>query len=113
MHFPWGSLLRAVAEGDSAMLGNLCRICAEGAQLEIVASLDPERDRAEMQRLGLQALSLEYIDFVLTPRYTVAGFAVTKRGILSTRECARLETTWAKRLRSSDRTVWHIIARAV
>jgi hypothetical protein len=83
------------------------------AQLEIVASIDPERDRVEMQRLDLQALSLEYIDFILTPRYRVAGFAVTKRGVLSTHECARLETAWAKRLRGSDRTVWRIIALAV
>ena len=113
VHFPWGSLLRGVATGDSAMLGNLCRICAAGAQLEIVASLDPERDRAEMQRLGLQALSLEHIDSVLILRYRDAGFAVTKRGILSPRECARLKTAWAKRLSGSDRTVWYIIARAV
>jgi 16S rRNA (adenine(1408)-N(1))-methyltransferase len=113
VHFPWGSLLRAVATGDSAVLGNLRRICAVGAQLEIVASLDPERDRAEMQRLGLEALSLEYIDFVLSPRYRDAAFAVTKRGILSPRECTRLETAWAKRLSGSDRTVWHILARAV
>lgn len=113
VHFPWGSLLRAVAKGDSAMLGNLRRICAAGAQLEIVASLDPERDRAEMQRLGLQALSLEHIDCVLTPRYRNAGFAVTKRSILSPRECARLKSAWAKRFSRSNRPIWHIVARAV
>jgi 16S rRNA (adenine(1408)-N(1))-methyltransferase len=113
VYFPWGSLLGAVARGDRAMLGNLRRICAAGARLEIVASLDPERDRAEMQRLGLQALSLEHIDSVLTPRYRDAGFAVTKRCIFSPRECARLKTAWAKRLSGSDRTVWYIVARAV
>ena len=113
VHFPWGSLLRAVAKGDSAMLGNLRRICAAGAQLEVVVGLDPERDRAEMQRLALQALSLEHIDSVLTPQYRDAGFVVIKRGILSQRECARLATAWAKRLSGSDRTVWYLVARAV
>ena len=66
-----------------------------------------------MQRLGLEALSLKYFDFVLPPRYREAAFAVTKRGILSPSECARLETTWAKRLSGSDRTVWHNNAPAV
>jgi 16S rRNA (adenine(1408)-N(1))-methyltransferase len=113
VQFPWGSLLRAVATGDSAMLGNLRRICVAGSRLEIVASLDPERDRAEMQRLSLQALSLEHIDSVVTPRYRDAGFAVSKRGILSPRECALLKTAWAKRFSGSDRTVWYIFARAV
>ena len=56
VHFPWGSLLRAVGRGDSVVLGKLRRICAVGTQLAIVASIDPERDRVEMQRLGLQAL---------------------------------------------------------
>jgi 16S rRNA (adenine(1408)-N(1))-methyltransferase len=113
VHFPWGSLLSAVAEGDRAMMGNLRRICTLGALLEVIASLDPERDRGEMQRLGLEPLSLDYIDFVLAPRYKDAAFAVTKRGILSPSECMRLKTSWAKRLSGSDRTVWHIIARAV
>jgi hypothetical protein len=95
------------------MMGNLRRICAMGALLEIVVSLDPKRERAQMQRLGLEALSLEYIDFVLTPCYRDAAFAVTMRGTLYARECTRLETAWAKRLSGSDRTVWHIVARAV
>jgi 16S rRNA (adenine(1408)-N(1))-methyltransferase len=36
VHFPWGSLLRAVAIGDPAVLANLRRICAAEALLEIV-----------------------------------------------------------------------------
>src|ERR1044071_2949585 len=36
VHFPWGSLLRAVATGDVAVLQNLRRICAPGALLEVV-----------------------------------------------------------------------------
>ncbi|HEU4794362.1 MAG TPA: methyltransferase domain-containing protein, partial [Pyrinomonadaceae bacterium] len=35
VHFPWGSLLRAVAAGDVAVLRNLRRICAPGALLEV------------------------------------------------------------------------------
>ena len=62
VHFPWGSLLRAVATGEIAVLRNLRRICAPGALLEVVIGLDPERDQSEIERLGLTPLSIEFID---------------------------------------------------
>jgi 16S rRNA (adenine(1408)-N(1))-methyltransferase len=113
VHFPWGSLLRAVATGDTSVLANLRRICAADAMLEVVAGLDPDRDRLEMQRLGVELVSIEYIDSVLKPRYREAGFLVMRRGVLAPDEWARLSTTWAKRLSGSDRAVWYIVARAV
>lgn len=113
VHFPWGSLLRGVATGDEVVLGNLRRICSAGALLEVVIGLDTERDRIEMQRLGLRPVSIEYIDLVLTPRYRDAGFEVIKRGVLSPREWAELKTAWAKRLSSgTGRTVSYIVAQA-
>jgi 16S rRNA (adenine(1408)-N(1))-methyltransferase len=48
VHFPWGSLLRAMATGDPAVLRNLRRICSPGALLEVVIGVDPERDRGEV-----------------------------------------------------------------
>jgi ubiquinone/menaquinone biosynthesis C-methylase UbiE len=36
VHFPWGSLLRAVATADVLLLQNLHRICAPGTLLEVV-----------------------------------------------------------------------------
>ena len=58
VHFPWGSLLRAVVTGDKAVLRNLRRVCAPGALLEVVLGLDPLRDQTELQKLDLSALSL-------------------------------------------------------
>lgn len=46
VHFPWGSLLRAMATGDRVVLENLRRVCASGAWLEVIIGIDPERDRA-------------------------------------------------------------------
>jgi len=48
IHFPWGSLLRVVAEGDETGLHNLRRICAPESVLEIIIVLDRERDRSEI-----------------------------------------------------------------
>lgn len=112
VHFPWGSLLRAMATGDPEVLGNLRRTCSPGALLEVVVGLDPDQDRGEMERLGLPPVSLSYIDATLLPRYRDAGFEVLERGLLSAPDWASLQTSWAKRLRgNSGRSVFYIIAR--
>ena len=103
VHFPWGSLLRAVATGEIDVLRNVRRICSTGALLEVVIGIDPERDRSEIERLGLTPLSLEFIDTVLAPSYAAAGFAITERGILAASEWPDFETSWAKRLKGNER----------
>lgn len=113
VHFPWGSLLRGVATGDREMLCSLRRICAAGALLEIVIGLDPERDRTEIERLGLPPLSLAYIDSVLLPKYADAGFELVERGMLSASDWRSLHTSWAKRLQGNvNRSLLYLIARA-
>ena len=114
VHFPWGSLLRAVAKGDIAVLQNLRRICSLAALLEVVIGLDPKRDQSEIERLGLTPLSLEFIDKQLVPNYAAAGFEVIECGILSASEWPKLNTSWAKRLHGKERrTITYLIARAM
>ena len=113
-HFPWGRLLRALALGDEAVLRNLRRACAPGAWLEVVIALDPERDRAEIERLGLCPLSLEFLETTLIPRYRAADFEVVEYGSLPPSEWPQLQTSWAKRLRGATaRQLSFLIARAV
>ena len=114
VHFPWGSLLRAVATGESVVLQNLRRICSAGALLEVVIGLDPERDQSEIERLGLTPLSLEFIDNELIPQYAAAGFETIERGILSASEWPELNTSWSKRLQGNERrAITYLISRAV
>jgi 16S rRNA (adenine(1408)-N(1))-methyltransferase len=114
VHFPWGSLLRAVANGEVAVLQNLRRICAPDALLEIVIGLDPARDQSEIERLGLVPLSLEVIDQQLASRFHEAGFEVTERGIIPAAEWPEFNTSWAKRLHQNEqRRITYLIARAV
>ena len=114
VHFPWGSLLRAVATGDVAMLQNLRRICSPGALLEVVIGLDPARDQTEIDRLGLTSLSLEFIDKQLVPNYGAAGFEVIERGVLAASEWPEFNTSWAKRLQGNEsRAITYLIARAI
>jgi 16S rRNA (adenine(1408)-N(1))-methyltransferase len=112
VHFPWGSLLRATATGDQEVLTNLRQICSPGALLKVVIGLDPDRDRSEVERLGLPPTSLSYIDSALVPRYREADFEVLERGLLPASDWEKLQTSWAKRLRGrSNRSVFYIIAR--
>lgn len=114
VHFPWGSLLRAVAAGDRLVLQNLRRLCSPGALLEVILGIDADRDRTEVERLGLEPLSVAYIDSTLTPRYREEGFEVLERGVLAETDWPQLQTSWAKRLGGrSSRTVFYIVARAV
>ena len=114
VHFPWGSLLRAVAKGDVDVLRSLRRICVANALLEVVIGIDPERDRSEFERLGLERLSLEFTDNVLAANYTAAGFQIIERGILAASEWPHLETSWAKRLQGNEhRPITYLIARAL
>ncbi len=98
VHFPWGSLLQAVATGNVAVLKNLRCICSPGALLEVVIGLDPVRDQSEMERLGLTPISLDFIDQKLIPNYAAAGFETIERGTFAASEWPDINTSWAKRL---------------
>ena len=113
IHFPWGSLLRAVASGDEKILKALRRISAPECLLEIVIGIDEERDRSEVERLALPDLSPEYLEKVLIPKYKAAGFEALESGILTPSEWSRLETSWARKLQGgSNRKVTYLVFQA-
>jgi 16S rRNA (adenine(1408)-N(1))-methyltransferase len=114
VHFPWGSLLRAVATGDETALVAMRRACAPDALLEVVIALDPERDRAEIERLALSPLTPEFLETTLFPRYRAAGFDILEFGTPPLSDWPQLRTSWAQRLRgNAGRALCYLIARAV
>jgi 16S rRNA (adenine(1408)-N(1))-methyltransferase len=114
IHFPWGSLLRALLSGDVDILRGLRRISSKGALLEVVTSLDEKRDRVELERLGIANFAFADITQVLTPRYLEAGFKITESGNVPPSHWPKLHTSWAKRLKdSSNRTLTFIVAEAI
>ncbi len=102
IHFPWGSLLRAVAVGDEAALAALKRIAAPECILEIIIGIDETRDKTEIERLELPRLSAEYLQKTLIPKYEQAGFEILQSGVLNPSQWSRLETSWARKLQSND-----------
>lgn len=113
IHFPWGSLLQAVACGESEILKSLRKICGEDCLLEIVFGVDREKDKAEIERLELPEFSNEYLEKTLVLKYEAAGFRLLKKGILSATDRENLETSWAKKLkRNENRPVVCLVFRA-
>ena len=114
VHFPWGSLLKGVASGDKNVLQSLRRISRQDALLEVVIGLDPSRDITEINRLGLQSFSVEFIDSILLLSYRTAGFEITERGTLQAGEWPEFKSSWARRLKGKDtRPIIYLIARAI
>jgi hypothetical protein len=114
IHFPWGSLLQAVATGDQVVLNNLRRICSTDALVEVIFGLDAERDRTEIERLRLPHITIEHIDSALGPLYESAGFRIVERGTIPPSDWPELHTSWAKRLKGNERRpLIYIISRAI
>ncbi|MEO7507636.1 MAG: methyltransferase domain-containing protein [Pyrinomonadaceae bacterium] len=113
VHFPWGSLLRAVAVGDVSVMSGIRRICSPDALLEVVVGSDPERDQAELNRLGVPPVTLDLVDTLVDP-YRAAGFEIFERGVIAPADWPKFHTAWAKRLQfSSTRSLIYWIARAI
>jgi len=113
INFPWGSLLRVVATGDKAILQSLRRIAAPDCLLKIMIGLDPKRDKTEIERLRLPDLTSVYVHSKLISQFEIAGFDLVESRHLDRSEWSRIETSWAKKLSSSDsRSVLLFLLRA-
>ena len=88
--YPWGGLLKGVLEPDLRILKSLRRICC--GTLHIAVTMDPERDRTELRRLGLSDFSTVNLN-----TYRQAGFEFVDESPL------QFETTWSKKLQQNHR----------
>ena len=102
INFPWGSLLRAVATGDAEIMESIRLIARPGAILQILLGIDAERDRAELERLGVPEVETSYIASELTSRYEAVGFSLVEFRELEPCDWAKLPTSWARRLSGNE-----------
>lgn len=114
IHFPWGSLLRAVLLPDESILRSIRAICKEQALLEIITSIDRNRDANEFERLGIDMdIDDNYFENVLKPRFALAAFKITEHGIIPPGNWPSLCSSWGAKLRSSGtRDARYMIAQA-
>ncbi|HSI87659.1 MAG TPA: methyltransferase domain-containing protein [Pyrinomonadaceae bacterium] len=102
IHFPWGSLLGAVATGDAQVLSSLRRIASDDCALEIIFGGDRKKDRSELERLKIPEITLIYLHSYLIPKYVDAGFHYMRTGRLSRDEARKIDTSWSRRLSQND-----------
>jgi 16S rRNA (adenine(1408)-N(1))-methyltransferase len=114
VHFPWGSLLRAVALGELNALEGIRGVCTNNAVLKLTIGLDEQRDSSEIQQLGLEALSPDFLSGELYERYLAARFEIIEHTCIPPVDWPGLGTSWAKRLPvGHTRKITYLLARAV
>lgn len=109
INFPWGSLLRAFLEPDSARLRSVAALAAPGGSFEIVFSYHPNHDTNAFTGDPLPALEPSYIETVLVPAYHDAGLDVTQHRRLTQDEALAIPSSWGRRLlHARPRDVYYV-----
>jgi 16S rRNA (adenine(1408)-N(1))-methyltransferase len=108
VNYPWGSLLKAVAKPDPAMLLNLAALTKAGATLDILINIQPLRDMDYAARLGLADAALIRDIGVLKAGYAQAGWIVqTIEDVTGNLVRA---TRWGSQLHHAKQEVWRLRA---
>lgn len=96
VNYPWGSLLKAVAEPVPEVLAGLAGCAKPGAAISVLINLAPFEDAEQRARLELSPLDPAIAHERLHPAYRAAGIALTRietvRGDLPER------TAWGSKL---------------
>jgi 16S rRNA (adenine(1408)-N(1))-methyltransferase len=101
VNYPWGSLLRAVAAGDRAIVGLL----RPGGRLVALLNASAAEDHEYADRLDLPALDED----LLVPAWRTAGLAEVEWRTLEPGEDPPHRTTWGQRLvRGSGRSTVYV-----
>lgn len=112
VQYPWGSLMRLVAQPDPAGLAGLRAVCRRDATLSILLNQSVFEDPDYLQRLGMIDIGDPATDPDLPARYAAAGFTLTNRQRIEGDPPVR--TAWGRHLvRGSARATLMLEARAV
>ena len=96
--FPWGSLLRGLAEPNGQVLSSIARISAPGADICVVWSVIERDGHDNIQDPEAVADAFER-----------SGFAAQHAGEATQDEIAKMNSSWAKRLRAGRDRPAHIL----
>ncbi len=96
VNYPWGSLMRIVAEPDPEGLAGLRGLCKPGAGLRVLLNYTVIADRPYMERLGLGEMPDPADSPALPEIYKAAGFILETREIFAGDPPVR--TRWGRQL---------------
>ncbi len=96
VNYPWGSLMRIVAEPDAEGLAGLRALCKPGGALRVLLNYTVIADRPYLERLGLGALADPADSPALPVAYKSSGFIVETREVFAGDPPVR--TRWGRQL---------------
>lgn len=76
VNYPWGSLLKAVAEPIPEVLVGIAACAKPGARVALLLNLAPFDDAEQRERLGLAPLDADLAETRLRPAYRAAGLEI-------------------------------------
>jgi 16S rRNA (adenine(1408)-N(1))-methyltransferase len=98
VNFPWGSLLRAVAEPRDEALREIVAMLRPGGRLVAYLNLSAAEDAAYAEKLELPSLDDEHIEQRLVPGWRAAGLEQVEWRRLGPGESPAHRTSWGQRL---------------
>ncbi len=98
VNYPWGSLLRAVAEPEPEGLAAIVGLLRAGGQLIAVLNASAAEDSAYAEKLELPPLDGEHVEGKVVPGWREAGLADVSWQALAAGEDPPYRTTWGQRL---------------
>jgi len=96
---PWGALLVGTMLADPAVMGGLGALAKpDGASLTVVFNAEVWEDSTPKDMAELPAVTVEYVEQVVAPRYAGFGIVVDDVHEMGEAEIKALSTTWARKL---------------
>lgn len=96
---PWGALLVGTMLAEPGVMTGLVGLAKpRGADLTIVFNAEVWEDSTPKDMVDLPAVTVDYVEHVLAPRYASHGMAVDDVHEMSEGEIKDLPTTWARKL---------------
>ena len=111
VNYPWGSLLRALALPDTGVLAGLARLGKPGARFTGAINVQPLRDEAQAERIGLTKAALLHDPTGFADAYASAGLDLRRTNRVS--EDTAPATSWGRHLAVSKRELLKIEARVM
>ncbi|MDP8225831.1 MAG: hypothetical protein P9L99_20895 [Candidatus Lernaella stagnicola] len=102
INFPWGALLRGVAEARPEIMRPAAALLTPGGEFDILLNMQVFGDDPLRERLDLPSLTEEFVDERLRERYAAFGLEITDRRLIGD-EPLPARTTWGGRLTRGSR----------
>lgn len=109
VNYPWGSLLRTLAQPDPGMLARIVRTGAAGAAFTSFINVQPLRDPEQAAKLGLKDAALLHDAAEMETAYARAGLTGLRLADVS--DAPQPATSWGRKLAASRREILQLEAR--